>query len=66
MAVTGSLPVFIRVGEQPEFHLGEVTFDLDGMADVKAVRGAIAQCLRAAADALEQPAEEGDDDAAPS
>jgi hypothetical protein len=67
MAATGSLPVFLRVGEHPELHVGEVTFDLvNDRADVKTLRNAMAEFLRAAADAFEQPSEEGDDDAAPS
>ncbi|MFB7228514.1 hypothetical protein ACFCY9_12430 [Streptomyces fimicarius] len=59
-----TLPVFLRVGSTPEFHLGDFTVDLVGGA-LKYGRPEVAQLLRAAADEIENPSpDEGEDDAA--
>ncbi|MFC7869641.1 hypothetical protein ACFUS2_00575 [[Kitasatospora] papulosa] len=60
-----TLPVFLRVGSTPEFHLGDFTVDLVGEGALKYGRAEVAQMLRAAADEVDQPSpDEGDDDAA--
>ncbi|MFD5682187.1 hypothetical protein [Streptomyces bacillaris] len=60
-----TLPVFLRVGSTPEFHLSDFTVDLVGEGGLKYGRPEVAQLLRAAADELENPSsDEGGDDAA--
>lgn len=62
------LPVYVRVGQAPEAHFGDVTVPVQGdQITVKAYRREIAAFLRSAADELENPTtdDEGVDDAAP-
>ncbi|MEE4598232.1 hypothetical protein V2J94_41425 [Streptomyces sp. DSM 41524] len=63
-----TLPVFMRVGDTEEFHLGDFTVDLvDGVGALRYGRPELAAVLRSAADEIENPAStgEGVDDAAP-
>jgi hypothetical protein len=68
MAAVVSLPVFIQVGSENEpSEIGWVEFEI-GNDTVQSIRRAVADALRAAADALENTSEddEGEDsDAAP-
>lgn len=67
-STSASFPVFMRVGDTEEFHLGDFTVDLvDGVGALKYGRPELASLLRAAADEIENPTEgdEGVDDAAP-
>lgn len=62
------LPVYVRVGDHPGTHFGDVTVGLtNGKLDEAAYRKTMAEFLRAAADAIENPTEteEGVDGAAP-
>ncbi|MFB7704352.1 hypothetical protein [Streptomyces niveus] len=45
----------MRVGGTPEFHLGDFTADLDGEGTLAYGRPQLAQLLRAAADEVENP-----------
>ncbi|MFG2780815.1 hypothetical protein ACGFY7_23545 [Streptomyces prunicolor] len=57
-----ALPVFMRIGSGDEFHLGEITVDVDVTeATLTYGRPELATFLRAAADAIENPSEEVDD-----
>jgi hypothetical protein len=50
------LPVYVRVGETPEAHFGDVTVPVEGdKITVWTYRREMAAFLRAAADALESP-----------
>ncbi len=63
-----AFPVFMRVGDTEEFHLGDFTVDLlDGVGALRYGRPELAALLRAAADEIENPSkdDEGVDDAAP-
>lgn len=63
-----TLPVFMRVGDTEEFHLGDFTVDLvDGVGALRYGRPELAAMLRAAADEIENPTvdAEGVEDAAP-
>ncbi|MET7933482.1 hypothetical protein [Streptomyces sp. NPDC005322] len=63
-----TLPVFMRVGDTEEFHLGDFTVDLvDGVGALRYGRPELAAMLRAAADEIENPSENGEEvpDAAP-
>lgn len=52
-----SLPVFVRVGDSEETHLGDVTFPVQGdEVQVAGLRSEMAAFYRALADALEQEA----------
>ncbi|WP_171110589.1 MULTISPECIES: hypothetical protein [unclassified Streptomyces] len=61
-----TLPVFMRVGDTEEFHLGDFTVDLvDGVGALQYGRPELAAMLRAAADEIENPSDgEGVPDAA--
>ncbi|MEU9921882.1 hypothetical protein AB0H51_11395 [Streptomyces griseoluteus] len=61
------LSVYLRVGQTPEAHFGDVTMPVrDGEVQVHVYRQHLAEFLRAAADAVENPTDdEGVDDAAP-
>lgn len=51
-----SLPVYMRVGDTPEQHLGTVTMPLrGGHAELVGLRTELAALYRALADALEGP-----------
>ncbi|MGE7135998.1 hypothetical protein [Staphylococcus warneri] len=53
-----TLPVYVRVGDVPEAHVGEVTVPVQGdQITVRTVRQQVAAFLRAAADAIEKPGE---------
>lgn len=63
-----TLPVYMRVGDTEEFHLGEFTVGLiDGVGALKYGRPELAALLRAAADEIENPStdDEGAGDGAP-
>ncbi|MBK3563214.1 MULTISPECIES: hypothetical protein [unclassified Streptomyces] len=63
-----SLPVYMRVGDQPEFRLGEFTFDLVEVdSSLQYGRPELATLLRAAADEIENPSDTSEEvpDAAP-
>lgn len=63
-----TLPVYMRVGDTEEFHLGEFTVELlDGVGALRYGRPELATLLRSAADEIENPSEtdEGEEDAAP-
>ena len=51
-----TFPVFIRVGDTEECHLGDFAVDLvDGVGSLKYGRPELAALLRAAADEVENP-----------
>lgn len=63
-----TLPVYMRVGDTEEFHLGDFTVDLvDGVGALQYGRPELAAMLRAAADEIENPSTDdvGVDDVAP-
>ncbi|MBW5420281.1 hypothetical protein GKQ77_01680 [Streptomyces sp. BG9H] len=63
-----TFPVYMRVGEQPEFRLGEFTVDLaTGIGSLTYGRPELAAMMRAAADEITNPshADEEVPDAAP-
>lgn len=63
-----TMPVYMRVGDTEEFHLGDFSVDLvDGVGALRYGRPELAAMLRAAADEIENPStdDEGVDDAAP-
>ncbi|MFF9199970.1 hypothetical protein ACF09L_32665 [Streptomyces sp. NPDC014779] len=52
------LPVYMRIGAAPEFHLSDLTLDLaDEGGALQYGRPELAAMLRAAADAIENPTE---------
>lgn len=54
-----TLPVYIRVGNHPEAHFGDVTIPVpDGEAKVSVFREEMAAFLRVAADELENASED--------
>jgi hypothetical protein len=62
MAADFKLPVYVRVGDHPEAHFGDVTIGLtDGLLDEAAYRKEMAAFLRAAADAIENPSEDDEE-----
>lgn len=57
-----TMPVFMRVGGQEEFHLGDITFDLaSGEHAMPYTRADLASFLRAAADEIENPSEDAEE-----
>ncbi|MER5482929.1 hypothetical protein ABT024_06895 [Streptomyces sp. NPDC002812] len=64
MASIARLPVFLRIGDTPEAEIASVDFPVHGNGRITVDRKAIADMLRAAADAYEHPAQEEDPDAA--
>lgn len=63
-----TLPVYMRVGDTEEFHLGDFSVDLvDGVGALRYGRPELAAMLRAAADEIENPSTDdvGVDDVAP-
>lgn len=57
-----TLPVYMRVGRSDEFHLGDFTVDLaDGDGSLRYGRPELAAMLRAAADEIEHPSEDGEE-----
>ncbi|MET7321513.1 hypothetical protein [Streptomyces sp. NPDC005549] len=54
-----SLPVYVRVGDTEELHLGDFTVDLaNGTGALAYGRPQVAALLRAAADEVENPSED--------
>ncbi|MEU9002990.1 hypothetical protein [Streptomyces sp. NPDC048551] len=64
MALIATFPVFMRIGDAPEGEIASVDFPVDGHGIVTVDRKAIADMLRAAADAVEHPGQEEVPDAA--
>ncbi|MFD3717265.1 hypothetical protein [Streptomyces sp. NPDC058674] len=64
MALIARFPVFLRVGDAPEAEIATIDFPINGNGQVTVNRKAIANMLRAAADAFESPSEEVPDAAA--
>lgn len=64
MASIATLPVFLRIGDTPEAEIATIDFPMSGHGLVTVDRRAIADMLRAAADAYEHPDQEEDPDAA--
>ena len=63
-----TMPVYMRVGDTEEFHLGDFSVDLvDGVGALRYGRPELAAMLRAAADEIENPSTDdvGVDDVAP-
>lgn len=50
-----TLPVYLRIGDTPEAEIATVDLPTHGPEQLTATRQAIADMLRAAADAFEQP-----------
>jgi hypothetical protein len=61
---TARIPVFMRLGGSDEHQIATVDFPVDGNGVMAVDRTAIAEMLRAAADAFEHPDQEEDPDAA--
>lgn len=64
MALIARLPVFLRIGNTAEAEVASVDFPVHGNGRLTVDRKAIADMLRAAADAVEHPDQEEDPDAA--
>lgn len=64
MALLATFPVFMRIGAAPEAEIASVDFPVNGHGVVTVDRQAVADMLRAAADAIEHPDQEEDPDAA--
>ena len=64
MALIARFPVFLRVGDTPEAEIATIDFPVNGNGRIAVDRKAIADMLRAAADAFENPDQEEDPDAA--
>lgn len=63
MASIATLPVFLRIGNSPEAEIASIDFPIHGNGRITVDRKAVADMLRAAADAYEHPAQEEDPDA---
>lgn len=58
-----TLPVHVRVGDHIEAHFGDVTVELvDGGVPLSGVRTQLAAFLREAADVLENPSEDDEEE----
>ncbi|MCX5587554.1 hypothetical protein [Streptomyces erythrochromogenes] len=55
MASIARLPVFLRIGDTPEAEIATIDFPINGNGQVTVDRKAIADMLRAAANAVEHP-----------
>ncbi|MFI8360722.1 hypothetical protein ACIGD1_11240 [Streptomyces sp. NPDC085612] len=66
MAAIASFPVFLRIGDTPEAEIATIDFTVSSAGRITVDRKAIADMLRAAADAYEHPGpDEEVPDAAP-
>jgi hypothetical protein len=64
MAAAINLPVYMRLGNTDECHIGDVEIDVNGDGTLQWGRQEMAAMLRAAADEIENPSEEVPDAAA--
>lgn len=58
MAANERMPVFMRVGDGEEVEIGELEFSTSEEATLVGTRAAVADLLRTAADAFENPEQE--------
>jgi hypothetical protein len=66
MATEITLPVHVRVGDHIEARFGDITIGLvDGGVPLASVRAQLAAFLREAADVLENPSEDEDQEEVP-
>lgn len=64
MARIARFPVYLRIGDLAEAEIATIDFPVSGNGQITVDRKAIADMLRAAADAVEHPDQEEDPDAA--
>ena len=66
MAAEIKLPLHMRVGTYPETHIGDLTVPLiDGELRLATIRHELAEGLRAAADEIEHPTVDDDEEEEP-